>query len=98
VDLGKSYNLAWIGLSFLSYGGSDAANQYTILASNDAQSWVKLIDNSQNQLPGYQSHILSGAYRYIQVDDINIYDVDHGKGADWEAGVFEISVYGSSHH
>lgn len=98
VDLGKSYNLAWIGLSFLSYGGSDAANQYTILASNDAQSWVKLIDNSQNQLPGYQSHILSGAYRYVQVDDINIYDVDHGKGADWEAGVFEISVYGSSHH
>lgn len=95
VDLGQSYSLAWIGLSFQSIGGSDAVNRYTISGSNDASSWTKLVDNTDNLVPGFQSHILSGNYRYVRLDDYSIYDVDHGKEADWESGVYEISVYGN---
>lgn len=95
VDLEHVYDLAWIGLSFRSIGGSDAANQYTVQVSKDAQSWVTVIDNSANQIPGYQNHNLNGSYRHVQIYGINVQDVDHGKSADWEAGIFEVSVYGS---
>lgn len=95
MDLGNSFNLAWIGLSFDSYSGSDAANQYTVLGSNDAQSWVTLVDNTENQIPGYQNKILSGKYRNVRVNVIDIYNVDHGKSAAWEVGLYEVFVYES---
>lgn len=98
VDLGQNYSLAWIGLSFMSVGGSDAVNRYTISASADNSYWFPLVDNTQNLIPGFQAHVLSGSgsYRYVKLDDYNIVDVDHNKEADWEAGVYEISVYGNA--
>ncbi|KUJ08643.1 uncharacterized protein LY89DRAFT_724696 [Mollisia scopiformis] len=95
VDLEQNYNLAWIGLSFMSVGGSDCVNRYTVSGSTDDSSWIQLVDNTENLIPGYQAHILSGSYRYVKINDYSIWDVDHNKEADWEAGVYEISVYGS---
>jgi len=95
VDLGQNYDLAWIGLSFVSVGGSDAANRYTVAASNDTSYWYPFVDNTENTHPGYMAHTLSGSFRYIKIEDFSVFDVDHNKEADWEVGVYEISVYGS---
>lgn len=95
VDLGKSYKLTWIGISVYSVGGSDAVYQYEIEASNDGKSWTTVINNRGNWLPGFTSHILTGSYRYVKFSNYNIIDVIHHKEADWEKGVYEISVYGT---
>ena len=94
VDLGNVYSLAWIGLSFKSIGGSDAVNRYTVAGSIDGKRWMELVDNTRNLVPGFMNHGLTGAYRYVQVNSFAIWDVDHGKEADWETGVYQISVYG----
>ena len=94
VDLGGIHQLAWVGLSFVSIGGSDAANRYTVLGSADGQKWIELIDNTANVRPGFMNHDVAGAYRYVQLNDFSVFDVTHGKEADWELGVYQISVYG----
>ncbi|KAJ9139178.1 Coagulation factor 5 8 type domain-containing protein [Pleurostoma richardsiae] len=94
VDLEEAYELAWIGLSFMSVGGSDAVNRYKISASTDGSYFYPLVDNTGNLSPGYMAHVLSGSYRYVRMDDYSVWDVDHNKEADWEVGVYEISVYG----
>ncbi|KAK9334419.1 hypothetical protein V1521DRAFT_442996 [Lipomyces starkeyi] len=48
VDLEKGYNIDWIGLSFLSVGGSDAANRYIVQGSTDGNYWYPLVDNTDN--------------------------------------------------
>jgi hypothetical protein len=95
VDLQSTHDLAWIGLSFISVGGSDAVNRYTVSASKSGSTWDQLVDNTANPAPGFQSHTLSGSYRYIQVNVYSVWDVAHGKEADWEVGVYEVSVYGN---
>lgn len=94
VDLGQVYNLAWIGLSFMSVGGSDAVNRYVVSCSVDGSSWSQLVNNTGNLNPGFMAHVLSGRYRYVRLNDYSVWDIDHGKEADWEVGVYEISVYG----
>ena len=95
VDLGAVFSLSWIGLSFMSVGGSDAANQYTIVGSVDSRHWKELVDNTRNIMPGYMNHRLDGSYRYVQLDDLKVEDVDHNKEADWEVGLYQVSVYGN---
>lgn len=95
VDLGDSHDLSWIGLSFMSVGGSDAVTRYTVSGSNDKKAFKVLHDNTNNLQPGFQSHALDGSYRYIQIDVISVWDVAHNTEADWEAAAYEISVYGS---
>lgn len=96
VDLEEVHSLSWIGLSFLSVGGSDAVHQYLIKASNDGENWEEIVDNTQNNQPGFMSHRLDGLrYRYIELYDFNVLDVVHNKDADWEVGVYEVSVYGN---
>ncbi|KAL2851108.1 hypothetical protein BJY01DRAFT_245210 [Aspergillus pseudoustus] len=94
VDLEDSYALSWIGLSFRSVSGSDAATRYLVYGSNDDTQWDLLVDNTQNGQPGFADHKLSGRYRYVKVTVTSVFDVAHGKGADWQLGVYEISVYG----
>ncbi|EFW99717.1 coagulation factor 5 8 type domain containing protein [Grosmannia clavigera kw1407] len=95
VDLGQTYALEWIGLSFLSVGGSDAANRYTLTGSNDGATWHQLADNTANLQPGFCDHIVTGnSYRYVRLDVSSIYDVIHDQEADWEAGLYEVYVYG----
>lgn len=94
VDLGQAYDLSWIGLSFMSVGGSDAVNRYTVSASKDLATWTILADNTQNLQPGFQPHRLSGEFRYVKLIDYSVWDVAHNKGAEWQAAVYEVSVYG----
>jgi hypothetical protein len=95
VDLGQVYDIAWVGLSFMSVGGSDAANRYTVTASTDGSYWWTLVTNLDNTSPGWQDHVVSGSYRYIKLNDYSVFDIAHNKEADWEVGVYEVYVYGS---
>lgn len=96
VDLGAVNKLQWVGLSFMSVGGSDAVNRYTILGSVDSKKWVELIANTESVKPGYMNHNLEGSYRYVQLNVFSVWDVDHNKDADWEIGVYQVSVYGQA--
>lgn len=95
VDLEQVYDMAWIGLSFMSVGGSDAVNRYTLQGSVDGLSWDELVNNTGNSQPGFRDHVISGSYRYIRLNDYSVWDIDHNKEADWEVGVYEVYVYGS---
>lgn len=94
VDLGAAHRLTRVGLSFKTVGGSDAADRYTVETSNDKVHWTEQVDNTQNNVVGYQSHGLNGKFRYVRVTDFSTYDIAHHKEADWETGLYEISVHG----
>eukprot|EP01044_Picomonas_judraskeda_P009812 COSAG03_NODE_1220_length_4535_cov_9.671776_6_plen_53_part_00 len=36
----------------------------------------------------------SPEHRYVQLNDLGVQDVDHNKEADWEVGLYQVSVYG----
>ncbi|KAJ5610552.1 coagulation factor 5 8 type domain-containing protein [Penicillium lagena] len=95
VDLGNPCNVSWVGLSFRSVGGSDAVERYYLSGSKDNVTWDELADDRGNSLPGFKSHLVSGSYRYVRLDTTSIWDVVHGTSAAWEAGLYEMSVYGN---
>ncbi|MFF2060431.1 discoidin domain-containing protein [Streptomyces sp. NPDC058200] len=94
VDLGKAKDLSWVGLSFKTVGGSDNVHRYSVFASNDGQKWTEVADNTQNNRIGYQSHEVTGKYRYVKVTVYQSFDMAHGKSADWSRGLYEATVYG----
>jgi hypothetical protein len=98
VDLGRRYSLSWIGISFKTVGGSDNVHRYTVTASVDGQHWTEVADNTQNIRVGYQSHLISGNYRYVRVNVYKSFDLAHNKDADWAKGLYEVSVYGCQQH
>ncbi|KAJ9134339.1 Coagulation factor 5 8 type domain-containing protein [Pleurostoma richardsiae] len=94
VDLGDSYGLSWIGLSFRSVSGSDSVERYLLSGSVDGETWTQLVDNTANILPGYKSHLIDGTYRYVRLNTTSVWDVVHNQAATWQAGLYELSVYG----
>ncbi|VUC34748.1 unnamed protein product [Clonostachys rosea] len=96
VDLGQVCDLSWAGLTFRKIPGSDSVSLYTISGRvDDDGTWTQLVDNTKDQLPGYKSHLLDGAYRYIRLDVNSVYDVVHNKSASSQAGLHEMSIYGN---
>ena len=95
VDLKSPSHLSWIGLSFRSVSGSDCVERYTLYGSKDNETWVELVDNTDNDNPGYKSHIVSGTYRYVRLNTSSVYDIVHDTEATWEVGLYEASIYGT---
>lgn len=93
VDLQSETNLARIDISARVVGGSDAAHRYTVSGSHDGSSWTQLVNNSGNTRVGFQSHALSGTYRYVRVDVSQVWDMIHNASAGWSAGLYEVAVY-----
>jgi hypothetical protein len=93
LDLGKKRKLTNVALSFKSVGGSDSAHRYTILGSNDNKNWTTLVNNNQNNIPGFQAHELTGnTYRYLKFQNNQVFDIVHNKSADWARGLYEMTV------
>ncbi|MEW9555345.1 discoidin domain-containing protein [Nonomuraea sp. NPDC050783] len=93
LDLGQPRDLTTIGLSFRAVGGSDAAHRYTISGSNDNQNWTTIVNNNQNDFPGFQSHDLTGrTYRYLKYQNNDVWDVIHNWRADWARGMYEMTI------
>jgi hypothetical protein len=100
LDLGRQRDLKTIGLSFKSVGGSDNAHRYAIYATNDVDAngvptnWQTVVNNKQNNVPGFQGHNLEGAsYRYVKWENSDNVDMAHGKtGQAWSRGLYELTV------
>ncbi|MFG1912987.1 hypothetical protein [Kribbella sp. NPDC048928] len=100
LDLGQQRDLKTIGLSFKSVGGSDNAHRYGIYATNDVDAngnptnWQAIVNNKQNNTPGFQGHNLDGvSYRYIKWENSDNVDMAHGKtGQAWSRGLYEMTV------
>lgn len=93
VDLGSGTDLGRLDLSLRSVGGSDAAHRYTVAVSQDGSNWVNQVDNTGNTRVGFQSHNLSGNYRYVRVNVTQVWDMVHNQAAGWSSGIYEASVY-----
>jgi hypothetical protein len=100
LDLGQQRDLDTIGLSFKSVGGSDNAHRYGIYATNDVDAngnptnWKIIVNNKQNNVPGFQAHNLVGdTYRYVKYSNVDNVDMSHGKtGQAWSRGLYELTV------
>jgi hypothetical protein len=100
LDLGQQRDLGTIGLSFKSVGGSDNAHRYGIYATNDVDAagnptnWKIIVNNKQNNVPGFQGHNLDGdSYRYLKYVNVDNVDMAHGKtGQAWSRGLYEMTV------
>lgn len=93
VDLGSNVDLGRLDLSLRVVGGSDSAHRYRVAASQDGATWVDQVDNSANTRVGFQSHALSGNYRYVRVNVSQVWDMVHNQSAGWSSGILEASVY-----
>ncbi|WNI31870.1 discoidin domain-containing protein [Streptomyces sp. ITFR-6] len=93
VDLGQQRDLTNVAMSFKSVGGSDNAHRYTILGSNDNKTWTTIVNNNQNNFPGFQAHDVTGKqYRYVKLQNKDSYDVVHNRSADWARGLYEMTI------
>jgi hypothetical protein len=99
-DLGQQRDLSTIGMSFKSVGGSDNAHRYGIYATNDVDAggnptnWKIIVNNKQNNVPGFQAHNLDGdSYRYVKYENVDNVDMAHGKtGQAWSRGLYEMTI------
>ncbi|MFC8830418.1 discoidin domain-containing protein [Streptomyces sp. NPDC057137] len=93
VDLGQQRDLTNIAMSFKSVSGSDNAHRYTILGSNDNKTWTTIVNNNQNNFPGFQAHDVTGEkYRYVKLQNNDSLDMIHNKGAEWARGLNELTI------
>lgn len=99
LDLGQRRDLTSIAMSFKAVSGSDNAHRYSIYATNDVDdkgvptNWTRVINMSQNNVPGFQAHDLRGlTYRYVKYQNSGNQDMSHGKSAAWSRGLYELQV------
>ncbi|MHA7985544.1 chitobiase/beta-hexosaminidase C-terminal domain-containing protein [Rathayibacter sp. CAU 1779] len=93
VDLGRSFDLSRVDLSWRSYNGSETYSGYTIEGSADGNTWVRIVSRLANRSTGFTSDDLAGSYRYVRVSVSKVVNDHNGNEADWAAGIVEAQVY-----
>ncbi|WP_419871177.1 immunoglobulin-like domain-containing protein [Candidatus Pristimantibacillus sp. PTI5] len=97
VDLEREYDLSRIDLSWREWNGSEVYYTYKIEGSNDDQSYTVLIDQSANRTPSFNSHQLTGKYRYVKLTILGQYG--HTNNANnlvtWYRGLHELKIFTS---
>lgn len=93
VDLGQSFDLSRVDLSWRSYNGSETYSGYTVEGSTDGTTWTRIVSRLANRSTGFTSDELSGSYRYIRVNVAKVVNDHNGNEADWAAGLVEVQVY-----
>lgn len=99
MDLGQPRGLTSIAMSFKAVSGSDNAHRYSVFATNTVDDkgnptdWQRVVNMSQNNVPGFQAHDLRGlTYRYVKYQNTGNQDMAHGKSADWSRGLYELQI------
>lgn len=97
VDLGKSYHINEVDISFKYIGGSETYSKYLIQGSNDGKSFTTVKDNIQNRIIGFNENVISSSndYRYIRLKVLGTYKASDDSLQNWAAGFNELTVYGS---
>jgi len=97
VDLTRSYDLSRIDLSWKEANGSEVYYTYKVSGSNDNVNFIDLVDQSTNRTPSFNSHALSGNYRYVKVTILGEYGHTNNanKPVTWYRGLHEVKVFTS---
>jgi hypothetical protein len=93
VDLGRTFDLSRIDLSWRSYNGSETYSGYTVEGSADGATWTRIVSRLANRSTGFTSDGLEGSYRYVRVSVSKVVNDHNGNEADWAAGLVEVQVY-----
>ncbi|MCH4165142.1 MAG: discoidin domain-containing protein [Lentilactobacillus diolivorans] len=98
VDLGKSYLINEVDISFRYIGGSETYSKYLIQGSNDGKNFTTIKDNTQNRIIGFNENMISSSngYRYIRLKVLGTYKASDDSLQNWAAGFNELTVYGST--
>ena len=95
VDLERETELSRIDISWREWNGSEVYYTYKIEASNDDVHYDLLIDQSGNRTTSFNSHKLSGTYRYVKLTVLG--EFGHTNNADrpvtWYRGLHEVKVF-----
>ncbi|HZG85975.1 immunoglobulin-like domain-containing protein [Paenibacillus sp.] len=95
VDLERETELSRIDISWREWNGSEVYYTYKLEASNDDVHYDLLIDQSGNRTTSFNSHKLSGTYRYVKLTVLGEYG--HTNNADrpvtWYRGLHEVKVF-----
>ncbi|RCW51686.1 immunoglobulin-like domain-containing protein [Paenibacillus prosopidis] len=97
VDLGREFDLIRVDLSWREWNGSEIYYTYKIEGSNDDQNFTLLVDQSGNRTTSFNSHKLTGKYRYVKLTILGQYG--HTNNANnpvtWYRGLHEVKIYTS---
>ena len=97
VDLEREYDLSRIDLSWREWNGSEVYYTYKIEGSNDDQNYTILVNQSTNRTPSFNSHKLTGKYRYVKLTILGQFG--HTNNANnpvtWYRGLHEVKIYSS---
>ncbi|NNC11826.1 family 43 glycosylhydrolase [Planctomonas sp. JC2975] len=93
VDLGRTFDLSRVDLSWRSYNGSETYSGYTVEGSTNGTDWTRIASRLANRSTGFTSDGLSGSYRYVRVSVSKVVNDHNGNEADWAAGLVEVQVY-----
>lgn len=95
VDLGSTYRLSGIQVSWFMYKGSEGYYQYKVEASEDGENWTEILDKSDNKTYGFTADTLTGNGRYVRLSVTNA--VLHNNPNNWYTPtLYEVKVFGSS--
>lgn len=76
--------------------GSDTAYRFKLEGSRDKQSWVELVDGSQNPVVGFVTNPIADnrQHRYVRLTVTDVLNVHNGNRALWADGIIELEVLG----
>jgi fibronectin type 3 domain-containing protein len=100
VDLGKEYDLSRIDLSWREWNGSEVYYQYKIEGKKTSSdvNYTMLIDQTGNTTPSFNSHKLTGNYRYVKltITGQKGHTNNAGNTVTWYRGLHEVKIYSSN--
>ncbi|PYG87104.1 dockerin type I repeat protein [Ruminiclostridium sufflavum DSM 19573] len=95
VDLGNSYSLNEIQLSWYLYNGSEALEYYTIYTSMDGSQFTPVLDNSDNTTYGFNVDCLGGVKaRFVQIKINKSVPQNNPNNSWYTPRLYEVRVFG----
>ncbi len=101
VDLGESYELSGIEISWYLIKGSEAHYPYKVYGSNDGEEWTEILDRSEegakeNVDYGFTAEDLEGSYRYVKVEIIKSRPQNNQDNNWYTPQLWEVKVLGDA--
>lgn len=95
VDLGATYSLSEIQLSWYLMNGSEALEYYTIYTSTDGTTFTSLRNNGNNTTYGFNADFLGGkGARYVRVQINQSVPQNNPTNSWYTPQLFEVKVFG----
>ena len=101
VDLGETYALTGIEISWYLVKGSEAHYPYKVYGSPDGQEWTQILDRSaeggkEDVDYGFTAAELEGKYRYVKVEIIKSRPQNNQNSSWYTPQLWEVKVLGDA--